>query len=40
MRSCPQVGGGPNPRRVQMDLMEDPRVRAEVVPDDEEEEEF
>ena len=35
-----QVGGGPNPREVQMDLRGYPRVRAEVIPDDEEEEEF
>ena len=35
-----QVGGGPNPRGVQMDLRRDPRVRTEVITDDEEEEEF
>ena len=39
-RDHAQVGGGPNPRGVQMDLRGDPRVRAEVITDDEEEEEF
>ena len=34
------VVGGSNPREVQMELREDPRVRAGAVSDDEEEEEF
>ena len=40
LQDCAPVVGCPNPREVQMELKEDPTVRAGAASDDEEEEEF